>query len=65
MIVTVLDEQGNTIDYDLKDLKDSKVKSEANSIIEKVGQLEVVQEALRFSVEAHKLKLEQLLKHTK
>ena len=61
MIVTINNENG-TSSYDVSKVKDDNIKTQATVIINKVGQLEVLLEALNFTSSQHRANLEALLK---
>ena len=65
MILSIKDNKGIVKDYNLKDLKDSKVKAEVNTIIEKIAKIEVIKESLQQIIETQNLELGQLIKHIK
>ena len=61
MIVTINNENGTTT-YDVSKVKDESIRTQATVIISKVGQLEVLLEALNFTSSTHRANLEALLK---
>ena len=61
MIVTINNESGTTT-YDVSKVKDECFRTQATVIINKVGQLEVLLEALNFTSSTHRANLEALLK---
>jgi len=61
LIVTINNENG-TSSYDVSKVKDDNIKTQATVIINKVGQLEVLLEALNFTSSQHRANLEALLK---
>ena len=61
MIVTINNENGATT-YDVSKVKDESIRTQANVMINKVGQLEVLLEALNFTSTTHRANLEALLK---
>ena len=61
MIVTINNESGTTT-YDVSKVKDESIRTQATVIINKVGQLEVLLEALNFTSSTHRANLEALLK---
>ena len=65
MILSIKDSKGIVKDYNLKDFKDSKVKAEVNTIIEKIAKIEVIKESLQQIIETQNLELGQLIKHIK
>ena len=61
MIVTINNESG-TSTYDVSKVNDESIRTQATVIINKVGQLEVLLEALNFTSSTHRANLEALLK---
>ena len=61
MIVTINNENGTTT-YDVSKVNDESIRTQATVIINKVGQLEVLLEALNFTSSTHRANLEALLK---
>ena len=61
MIVTINNENG-TSSYDVSKVEDENIRTQATVIINKVGQLEVLLEALNFTSTTHRANLEALLK---
>jgi len=61
MIVTISNESGTTT-YDVSKVKDESIRTQATVMINKVGQLEVLLEALNFTSSTHRANLEALLK---
>jgi ribonuclease PH len=61
MIVTINNKNGTTT-YDVSKVKDENIKTQATVMINKVGQLEVLLEALNFTSTTHRANLEALLK---
>ena len=61
MIVTINNENGTTT-YDVSKVNDESIRTQATVIISKVGQLEVLLEALKFTSSTHRANLEALLK---
>jgi ribonuclease PH len=61
MIVTINNENGTTT-YDVSKVKDENIRTQATVMINKVGQLEVLLEALNFTSSTHRANLEALLK---
>ena len=61
MIVTINNENGTTT-YDVSKVEDENIRTQATVIINKVGQLEVLLEALNFTSSTHRANLEALLK---
>ena len=61
MIVTINNESGTTT-YDVSRVDNESIKNQATIIINKVGQLEVLLEALNFTSTTHRANLEALLK---
>jgi hypothetical protein len=60
MIITIKNDAGET-SYDVNNIEDATKQSEARVIIQKVGTLEVLTEALSFTVATHRANLEKLL----
>jgi len=61
MIITINNDDGTT-SYDVNNINDDKVKQEATVIVQKVGNLQVIIEALDFASRTHRANLEELLK---
>ena len=61
MIVTINNENGTT-SYDVSKVSDESIRTQATVMINKVGQLEVLLEALNFTSSTHRANLEALLK---
>ena len=61
MIVTINNSEG-TFTYDVSKVKDNEIRTQATVMINKVGQLEVLLEALNFTSSTHRANLEALLK---
>ena len=61
MIVTINNSEG-TSTYDVSKVKDNDIRTQATVMINKVGQLEVLLEALNFTSSTHRANLEALLK---
>jgi hypothetical protein len=61
MIITIKNEEGET-NFDINNITDDGVKQEATVIVQKVGNLQVIIEALDFASRAHRGNLEELLK---
>ena len=61
MIITINNDDGTT-SYDVNNINDDGVKQESTVIVQKVGTLQVVIEALDFASRTHRANLEQLLK---
>ena len=61
MIITIKNEEGET-NFDINNISDDVVKQEAIVIVQKVGNLQVIIEALDFASRAHRGNLEELLK---
>jgi hypothetical protein len=61
MIITIKNEEGET-NFDINNISDDGVKQEATVIVQKVGNLQVIIEALDFASRAHRGNLEALLK---
>ena len=61
MIITIKNEEGET-NFDINNISDDGVKQEATLMVQKVGTLQVIIEALDFAIRAHRGNLEALLK---
>jgi hypothetical protein len=61
MIITIKNEEGET-NFDINNITDDGVKQEVTLIVQKVGTLQVIIEALDFAIRAHRGNLEALLK---
>jgi hypothetical protein len=61
MIITIKNEEGET-NFDINNIADEQKKQEATVIVQKVGNLQVVIEALDFASRTHRANLEELLK---
>jgi hypothetical protein len=61
MIITINNED-NVTTYDVTNISDDGVKQEATVIVQKVGNLQVIIEALDFASRTHRANLEELLK---
>ena len=61
MITTINYDDGTTA-YDVNNISDDKTKQEATVIVQKVGNLQVIIEALDFASRTHRANLEELLK---
>ena len=61
MIVTINNESGTTT-YDVSKVSNENIRTQATVMINKVGQLEVLLEALNFTSTTHRANLEALLK---
>tara|TARA_Y100000004_G_scaffold46959_1_gene51642 strand:+ start:2001 stop:2255 length:255 start_codon:yes stop_codon:yes gene_type:complete len=61
MIVSINNESGTTT-YDVSKVNDESIRTQATVMINKVGQLEVLLEALNFTSSTHRANLEALLK---
>ena len=60
MIITIKNDKGETT-YDVNNIKDEAKQGEARVIVQKVGTLEVIIEALSFTTATHRVNLEKLL----
>ncbi len=60
MIISIKNEEGE-VSYDINNIKDTARQGEARVIIQKVGTLEVINEALSFTIATHRANLEKLL----
>ena len=61
MIISINNDDGTT-SYDVNNISDDGVKQEATVIVQKVGNLQVIIEALDFASRTHRANLEGLLK---
>ena len=61
MIITINNDDGNT-SFDVNNISDDTIKQEATVIVQKVGNLQVIIEALDFASRTHRANLEELLK---
>ena len=61
MIITIKNDEGET-NFDINKIADEQKKQEATVIVQKVGNLQVVIEALDFASRTHRANLEELLK---
>ena len=61
MIITINNDDGTTT-YDVNNITDDNVKQEATVVIQKVGNLQIIIEALDFASRTHRANLEGLLK---
>tara|TARA_R100001510_G_C7532548_1_gene123404 strand:+ start:16 stop:312 length:297 start_codon:yes stop_codon:yes gene_type:complete len=61
MIITINNDDGNT-SFDVNNISDDKIKQDATVIVQKVGNLQVIIEALDFASRTHRANLEELLK---
>jgi hypothetical protein len=61
MIITIKNEEGET-NFDINNITDDGVKQEVTLMVQKVGTLQVIIEALDFASRAHRGNLEALLK---
>ena len=61
MIVSIKKDDGAVVDYDISNIKDDDIKKTTSVVITKVGQLEVLSEALRFAIDGHRIGLEKTL----
>tara|TARA_R100001463_G_scaffold4240_2_gene16236 strand:- start:2920 stop:3177 length:258 start_codon:yes stop_codon:yes gene_type:complete len=61
MIITINNDE-TTINYDVNNISDNEAKQEATVIVQKVGNLQVIIEALDFASRTHRANLEELLK---
>ena len=61
MSITINNDDGNT-SFDVNNISDDKIKQEATVIVQKVGNLQVIIEALDFASRTHRANLEELLK---
>ncbi len=63
MIISIKNDEGVT-SYDVNKIENEELQNNARITINKVGQLEVLLEALNFASSAHRGNLESLLKDT-
>ena len=63
MIIAIRNED-NVITYDVNNISDDGVKQEATVIVQKVGNLQVIIEALDFASRTHRANLEELSTQT-
>ena len=61
MIVSIKKDDDRVVDYDISKIKVDDIKKTASVVIAKVGQLEVISEALRFAIDGHRIGLEKTL----
>jgi hypothetical protein len=61
MIITIKNEEGET-NFDINKISDDGVKQEATVVVQKVGNLQVIIEALDFASRAHRGNLEESIK---
>jgi hypothetical protein len=61
MIITINNDE-TTTNYDVNSISDNTVKQDATVIVQKVGNLQVIIEALDFASRTHRANLEELLK---
>ena len=61
MIITITNEDVVT-NFDVNNISDDAVKQEATVIVQKVGNLQIIIEALDFASRTHRGNLEELLK---
>ena len=61
MIITITNEDVVT-NFDVNNISDDTVKQEATVIVQKVGNLQIIIEALDFASRTHRGNLEELLK---
>jgi len=61
MIITITNEDVVT-NFDVNNISDDTVKQEATVIVQKVGNLQIIIEALDFASRTHRSNLEELLK---
>jgi len=61
MIITVTNEDVVT-NFDVNNISDDAIKQEATVVVQKVGNLQIIIEALDFASRTHRANLEELLK---
>ena len=63
MIITINNDDGTT-SYDVNKIEDESMKANATVTIQKVGNLEIILEALNFASATHRGNLESMLQET-
>ena len=61
MIISIRNDEGEVTNYDVNAIGDEQKRNEANVMVNKVGNLSVVIEALDFASRTHRANLEELL----
>ena len=61
MIITITNEDVVT-NFDVNNISDDAVKQEATVVVQKVGNIQIIIEALDFASRTHRANLEELLK---
>jgi hypothetical protein len=61
MIITITNEDVAT-NFDVNNISDDAVKQEATVVVQKVGNIQIIIEALDFASRTHRANLEELLK---
>ena len=61
MIITIRNDEDIETQFDVNKIEDEQKKQEATVIVQKVGNLQVIIEALDFASRTHRANLEQLL----
>jgi hypothetical protein len=61
-VIITINNKDVTTNYDVNNISDDGVKQEATVIVQKVGNLQVIIEALDFASRTHRANLEELLK---
>jgi len=61
MIITIRNDEGIETQFDVNKIEDEQKKQEATVIVQKVGNIQVIIEALDFASRTHRANLEQLL----
>ena len=61
MIISIKNDAG-VVNFDINSIEDEQKRNEANVMVNKVGNLSVVIEALDFASRTHRANLEELLK---
>ena len=61
MIITITNEDVVT-NFDVNNISDDAIKQEATVVVQKVGNLQIIIEALDFASRTHRANLEELLK---
>ena len=62
MIISIKNEEGEVTNFDVSAIGDEQKRNDANVMVNKVGNLSVVIEALDFASRTHRANLEELLK---
>ena len=62
MIISIKNEEGEVTNFDVSAIADEQKKNDATVMVNKVGNLSVIIEALDFASRTHRANLEELLK---